>query len=232
VKGLTFDQYRIFREVQVPIDLPLGEYVMTLGGSWGVGDVSYAFKISVTDSVIGSDRSVKLIGEVVEGQMFERDIGAGLIFRLVPGEHGWTIFIGDKNKPENNFSSVATPPYHGVNNIDIKGWHFRNSDNTGQNEPGAKNVNTPGDVRKFYFVLNNTEYQKASDALQKILYSYSYSIQEVEEAEHVHVLKGWGTLTVKDLKLNTLEADKQAGIDSMKFEVEFFFPPPGRLGIY
>ncbi len=125
-----------------------------------------------------------------------------------------------------NFAGVVTPPYRGINNIYIEGWHFRNSDNTGPNIVGPKNVNAPQEVREFDFVLNDSDYQKAFDALGKMMWSYSYSEQEVNEATIIHdkLSKGHGKLTIRDLKLNNLVAGKQAGIESMKFDVELNFP--------
>ena len=108
-----------------------------------------------------------------------------------------------------------------MNHKYIVGWHFRNFDNSGPNEVGPKNVNAPGKVREFYFVLNDTDYKKYSDALDKILYSYSYSKKEIEEARNVWVKTGKGKLTIKEMKLNNLVVGQRAGIDHMSFNVEF-----------
>jgi len=105
---------------------------------------------------------IRFSGEVANGQRFEKDLGdynvshdiAGyLVFRLEPHDASWTISIGtrfsrmgvrnDSSVIYNNFAAVVTPAYRGVNDIYIEGWHFRNSDNTGPNEVGAKNVNAP-----------------------------------------------------------------------------------------
>jgi hypothetical protein len=45
--------------------------------------------------------------------------------------------------------------------------------------------------------------------------------QQINWAENVHAKlpKGSGTLVIRDLKLNTLEFGKQAGIDRMTFIV-------------
>ncbi len=179
---------------------------------------------------------IKFSGEVANDQKFEKEIGNNLFFRLEPGGSSWTISIGSKTSKTsvkdvgyenyNNFAAVVTPPYRGINNIYIEGWHFRNSDNSGPNELGPKNVNAPGEVREFDFVLNDTDYQKASEALNKMLWSYSYSEQEVNEATIIHenLSKRHGKLTITDLKLNNLLVEKQAGIESMKFDVELNFP--------
>lgn len=113
-----------------------------------------------------------------------------------------------------------------MNGIYVEGWHFRNSDNSGPNEIGLKNVNAPQRLRQFYFVRTDADFRKAFDALQILLWPYGYLKQQINEAENVHakLLKGQGSLNIRDLKLNTLELGKQAGIDRMTFDVELIFP--------
>jgi hypothetical protein len=173
----------------------------------------------------GFQRNVRFSGEVLKGRNFERQVGANLFFRLVPDELGWSISMGNKAARE-NFCSVVTPPYRGMNALRIEGWHFRNSDNSGPNEPGPKNVNAPQELREFYFVLNEANYRSAFDALQILLWPYSYSKQQIDAAEgaHAKVRKGRGKLIIRDLKLNVLELGKQAGIERMTFDVELSFP--------
>ena len=113
-----------------------------------------------------------------------------------------------------------------MNALRIEGWHFRNSDNSGPNEPGPNNVNAPQELREFYFVLNEADYRSAFDALQILLWPYSYSKQQIDATEgaHAKVRKGRGKLMIRDFKLNALEPGKQAGIDRMAFHVELTFP--------
>jgi hypothetical protein len=167
-------------------------------------------------------KTVSFSGEVLKGQTYEKQLPASLFFRLVPQDLGWTISIGAKDNPENNFCSVVTPPYRGINAIHIEGWHFRNSDNTGPNQVGAKNVNAPQQRRDFQFVLNSGDYRRAFDALQILLWPYSYSKQQIDQADAVHARlpKGSGTLVIRELRLNALEVGKQAGIDLLKMAVE------------
>jgi hypothetical protein len=68
-------------------------------------------------------------------------------------------------------------------------------------------VNAPQELREFYFVLNEADYRRAFDALQILLWPYSYSKQQIDAAESVHakVRKGRGKLMIRDLKLNPLE---------------------------
>ncbi len=167
--------------------------------------------------------AVKFAGEVKGGEIFEKELRDGLVFRLMPIELGWTIFIGTKEDLENNFAAVVTPPYRGINAIYIHGWNFRNSDNSGPNEPGPKNVNVPDYEREFQFVRNEGDFKIAMDSLQKMLWPHAYTEQQVDQATTVHekLKKGRALLVVQDLKLNNLETGKQAGIDGMKFEVEW-----------
>ncbi len=173
----------------------------------------------------GLQRNVKFSGEVLKGRSFERQVGANLFFRLVPEELGWSISVGSKAVRE-NFCSVVTPPYRGMNALHIEGWHFRNSDNSRPNEPGPKNVHAPQELREFYFVLNDPDYRRAFDALQILLWPYSYSKQQIDAAEgaHAKLRKGSGKLMIRDLKLNALEPGERAGIDRMAFDVELIFP--------
>jgi hypothetical protein len=173
----------------------------------------------------GIERNVRFSGEVLKGRSFERQVGANLFFRLVPDELGWSISVGSKTA-QDNFCSVVTSPYRGMNALHIEGWHFRNSDNSGPNEPGPKNVNAPQELREFYFVLNEPDYRRAFDTLQILLWPYSYSKQQIDAAEgaHAKVRKGRGKLMIRDLKLNALEPGERAGIDRMAFDVELTFP--------
>ena len=189
----------------------------------------YAAESIVQRSKPGSEahpRSVTFAGDVLKGRSFEKPIGANLFFRLVPQELGWTIFVGSKADAANNFCGVVTPPYRGINALQIEGWHFRNFDNTGPNKAGSKNVNAPQELREFYFVLSEADYRSAMDALQVVLWPYSYSKQQIDRAEraHANLRKGNGTLTIRDLKLNTLERGKRAGIDRATFNVALVFP--------
>ena len=74
--------------------------------------------------------------------------------------------------------------------------------------------------------LNEADYRSAFDALQILLWPYSYSKQHIDAAEgaHAKVRKGRGKLMIRDFKLNALEPGKQAGIDRMAFDVELTFP--------
>jgi len=158
-------------------------------------------------------------GKVSRGQIFEEVILDGLIFRLDPLKQGWEIWIGDKSETGHNFSGVATPPFHGINARYIEGWHFRNSDNSGPNEAGEKNVNAPQYERNFCFFLNETDYQIAYYRLNDQLLSSEEEGQEIRE-KYSLIKSRAGILRINDLKLGNLIVNEQAWIEYMEFEVE------------
>ncbi len=82
----------------------------------------------------------RFVGEVARGQTFEKEISASLAFRLIPNEYGWTVSVGTPVRADADFSAVMTPPFRGMNHRYIEGWHFRNVDNSGRNEPGPKKL--------------------------------------------------------------------------------------------
>ncbi len=182
----------------------------------------------VADDVVGQvpSWSVWFAGGVVRGQVFEKEIAGDLVFRLVPDEYGWKIWVGKKDNPDQDFSSVVTPPFRGMNHRYIKGWHFRNADNSGPNEPGAKNVNAPQKVREFAFVLNEGDHRVTSETLSQLL--WPTNDWEREEArrtfEAVEMRTARGQLTIVDLALGNLIMGNRAWIDDMRFEVKLFQP--------
>jgi hypothetical protein len=206
--------------------------ILFYSGGFGVERTANSSPDSEVPSAAGASTK-KFTGEVSRGQRYQRPVGDNLEFRLEPTDLGWTIAISTRSnwrtvgRGSENFVQVVTPPYRGINPVNIEGWHFRNSENSGPNAAGSKNVNAPQLVREFDFVLNDSEYEDALVALQKILWPYSYSEQQVQEAtaKHDGLSKGNGELRILDLRLNNLVSGRQAGVDSMKFEVELTLPP-------
>ena len=100
--------------------------------------------------VLAARASSRIEGELTAGEAFQASFGPDFVFRLDPSPAGWTLSIRETGRDDD--LSRLTPPFHGPPNPrDIEGWHFRNSDNTGPNETGEKNVNAPGIVREFIF---------------------------------------------------------------------------------
>ena len=70
----------------------------------------------------------------------------------------------------NDYAAVVTPPYRGVNQLQLYGWHFRNADNSGPNAAGPKNLNAPQELRSFRFVLSREDFEDAAGALARLLW--------------------------------------------------------------
>jgi len=150
----------------------------------------------------------KIMGEVKMGETFEKPFGPGFYFRLVPDPCGWLITLRDERRSED--LSRLTPPFHFVPNPrEIEGWHFRNADNSGPNEPGEKNVNAPGLIREFIF----------SPEVGRTIH-YPPKPEEIEKIKHF----GRGELRILDYKLGDLVPGKRARFEWMRFEVDLSWP--------
>lgn len=164
-------------------------------------------------------------GSVSRGEKFEHVLPNGLIFSLIPTEYaelgwmGWIIQIESSSKSGHDYSGIVTPPFRGVNALQIIGWHFRNADNTGPNDGS---VNAPQEERNFLFVTDEEAYQMASDAGECIMWPYLCEDSNVQEA--ISTLEGMpksdGTLLITELELGNLIPEQQAWIEQMAFEVE------------
>lgn len=172
------------------------------------------------------NKKIHFEGIVIRGQSYQQSINKTLNFKLTPTQYGWEIWVGSKTDNEANYCNIATPPFHGINAICIDGWHFRNSDNSANNEVGDKNVPAPQEDREFAFVLNKKDYKYVSKLLDKILYPQNISDKEQDDAtdEFFSYRKGRGLLHIKDLELGNLILDQQAWIEKMEFIVDVEIP--------
>lgn len=165
---------------------------------------------------------------------FQCELPGGLLFTIEfidYGPEGWAVRIFDPAFPSDNFCSVVTPPYRGVNALQIYVWHFLNEEGTGLNDGS---VNAPGEERRFYFVTSKPGFDIAFESLSGMLWPESPEAQEAAIAVHDGVHRERGILTVKEIVLGGTEGDS-VWIDGMEFDVELFVPefspdscpPPG-----
>lgn len=172
-------------------------------------------------------------GEVARGDTvvhrFKHD-DTGLEFRLAPVTYGWIIWIGDPKLPEQNYVTLATPPFRGISPAIIEGWHFRNADNTGPNLPGPGNVNAPRKERAFAFVLDPSGRREAAEALDIMLWPNGRDEAAVIAAEERWrgVIKVEGRLRVEALELGNLVKEERAWIERMAFAVTIDLPGSDR----
>lgn len=171
-------------------------------------------------------------GQVTRGEFYEKEINAHLLFCLIPYEYaevgfmGWWITL--RNKTENScrtgleYAGPVTPPFYGVNELSVLGWHFRNADNTGPNDGS---VNAPQEIRSFRFVLTEQDEQTIAQA-HECLFRNKCNELTPQEADSIiwAIPKARGTLTITDLVLGNLVVGEQAWIESMSFTVELLLP--------
>jgi hypothetical protein len=155
---------------------------------------------------------VSFEGKVIRGQSFEKELRQKLSFRLVPFEgdgQGWKIWVGDKTRPEQNFSAYVTPPYRGPNGRYIVGWTFTRP------ELGSQVI------RRFDFVLNESDHQLASDELRKLMWPYEFSEAEVEQAREIRdaIPTAGGTLTITNIEIENSTSSSFPLINLLEFEV-------------
>lgn len=171
-------------------------------------------------------------GSVSRGEKFEHRLPNNLVFRLVPDEYaelgwvGWQIQIEPTSKSDHNYAGIVTPPFRGVNALQIIGWHFRNADNT---EPNDGSVNAPQQERDFLFVTNEEDYEIAFAAVDCIMHPVQCEDMDYGQAFALHegITKSEGTLLIKELELGNLIPGQQAWIEQMAFEVEIRWSADG-----
>lgn len=168
---------------------------------------------------------IRFEGEVRRGDTFRKELSRGLVFRLLPSRFGWIIQVVESQSSDRDYSAIATPPFRGINALQVKGWHFRNAENSG---PNNGSLNAPQEVREFCFYVRRSDYEKGSDCLKRLLWPGNYLKSEVDIAEKV-CRDLWsrtadGRLTILDLELGNLMPGQQAWIEHMKFAVELRLP--------
>lgn len=162
-------------------------------------------------------------GTVRRHEDFQHELPGGLVFTLEfisYGPEGWAVRIYDSAFPGDNFCAVVTPPYRGINALQIYAWHFFNEDGTG---PGDGSVNAPGEERRFYFVTDKASYDTAFESLSAMLWPESPEAQEAAAALHDGIHRESGILIITELVAGDSAGDS-AYIDSMEFDVELFIP--------
>ncbi len=162
-------------------------------------------------------------GAVSRHEDFQYDLPGGLVFTLEfieYGPEGWAVRIFDPDFPSDNFCAVVTPPYRGINALQIYAWHFFNEDGTGPNDGS---VNAPGEERRFFFVTDKSSYDTAFESLSTMLWPESTEAQEAASDLHDGIHRESGILIIREFVPGYAGGDS-AWLDSMEFDVELFVP--------
>lgn len=188
----------------------LGFYLGTINGEMRENTLSQ------TNGNQNQSPVVQFARHIIRNQVFEKDLGNNLVFRLTPNSNGWDADIVSKNAKQDDygFASIATPPFHGINALQIEGWHFRNTDNTAPNDGS---INAPREKRNFSFVLNKVD----ADTMANIIQEFS-SGKTDDFSPKVPI--GQGELLIENLKLGNLNTNAQAWIEEMDITVNIIFP--------
>jgi hypothetical protein len=172
-------------------------------------------------SLNGAD-IIRFKGTVRRGESFQYKVRDGLVFGLAPKRdgdpcQGWGIWVGPSQEIETYASIVTTPFRHSLIDTDICASDFRNSDASGPNATGPKNVNRPQRVRQFSFVMDQGDYEaveKAYDALKHRTLPTEQVSSEVSQLENV------GKLKITRLSLGNLHVGAQPIVERLEFSVE------------
>lgn len=163
-----------------------------------------------------STTTISFRGHVVRNEVFQKDLENNMIFKLTPDENGWNVDIvsKDSGREDYGFASIATPPFHGVNSLQIEGWHFRNEGNTAANDGS---VNAPQDTRDFSFVLNKSDANTMGKVIEE------FSSEKIADFSP-DVPFGKGELFVHNITLGNSKKGEMSWIDAMDFTVTLQFP--------
>lgn len=176
------------------------------------------------------DRTVRFFGEVARGLSFRKDIGHGLDLVLKPlpspesgDATGWTIEVTPQGRQPDDecrdFVWVVTPPYRFWNPRYLSTEYGKLAQEVVRTSP-----------REFNFVLNCADFTVERQRVDRVLWPYSYSKEDVDDslAKLGTSPHGTGRLWIKDSKYTPGEKSggsvKLGAIHWIKFEVEIRFP--------
>ena len=167
-----------------------------------------------------SKPDVILSGTLSAVKSFERDIGHGLIFRLVPSPasygKGWDIEIRPKGDPAGGFdeyASVATPPYHLYKPTYLNASYGVTAQKAVAMSP-----------RKFQFVETPQDSQAASVVVNTVVYTVDWpSHKDSIAAAAAKIPVGVGELRVLDSRITPGKNNEDLGsIDWIKFQIRLW----------
>ncbi|MGD0458665.1 MAG: hypothetical protein ABSC21_13090 [Terriglobia bacterium] len=177
-------------------------------------------------SAASQDRSITFSGEASEGQTFRKSIGNGLDFVLMPSSGwstGWTIEVSPQGKPSdpecNDFVWVVTPPYRFQNSRYLDTEYGIIAQEAVRRSP-----------REFSFVMSCADFMMERRRVDRVLWPYTYSKQEVDDAlaKLGESPLGKGRLWIEDSKITpgheSGSAEELGAIHWIKFRVEITFP--------
>jgi hypothetical protein len=176
-------------------------------------------------------------GKISRGQVYKHQITSNLIFCLVPSNgmtdipnDGWNIVITDSldgscdvnSKNYVNFGPIVTPPFHGNPLFGVYGWHFRNKENTGENNG---ELNVAQKERAINFVFNRQDYETVWYSTRCAFWGMDADCALATQTS-TNPSPSWSRseFTVTKLELGNLVSNSHAWIENMEFKFDVYLP--------
>jgi hypothetical protein len=168
-------------------------------------------------------RPLRFQGEVTRGETFRKEIGRGLALVLRPEEDGWSIavlpVVAPANECEVDYAAVVAVPLRGYNELNLSATYGNTAREAIALSP-----------REVDFVLSAEDCKREAERRTKLMWSYSYTAKEVEDAEAKFATSPAGKVVLKvvDSKVSVtgalVEGKDPGKIDWLKFDVVVTFP--------
>jgi hypothetical protein len=192
-----------------------------------ISTVGALFVIGSTGALFAQQRPLRFQGEVMRGGTFRKEIGRGLVLVLKPDDEGWTVAVEPAVKAgvnqgaacEMDYAAVVAVPMRGYREVDLSATYG----NTAQEAVALS-------PREIDFVLSADDCKREAERRTKLMWSYSYSAKEVQDAEAKFATSPEGKIVLKviDSKVSAagvlVEGKDPGKIDWLKFEVVVTFP--------
>lgn len=185
--------------------------------------ISALLAIGSAGVLFAQQRPLHFQGEVTRGGTFRKEIGHGLVLVLWPEEDGWSIAVEPVVKPE----AACEMDYAAVVAVPLRGYNELNLSATYGNTAGEAVALSP---REVDFVLSADDCKVEKERRNKLLWSYSYTAKEVEDAEAKFASSPAGRVVLKvvDSKVSAtgvlVEGKDNEKIDWLKFDAVVTFP--------
>jgi hypothetical protein len=181
------------------------------------------FVIGSAGAVFAQVRPLHFQGEVTRGETFRKEIGRGLALVLRPEEGGWTIavlpVVATDAECEADYAAVVAVPLRGYNELNLSATYGNTAREAVALSP-----------REVDFVLSAADCKTEKERRDKLLWSYSYTAKEVQDAEAKFGSSPEGRVVLKivDSKVSAtgvlVEGKDYGKIDWLKFDVVVTFP--------
>jgi hypothetical protein len=172
-------------------------------------------------STPGPCQELVLRGRVTANETFEAPLSPTLVFRLeadtlAANPPGWTLRVTPPDAPDRDHAMVATPPYRFSNPRYVDTGYGISADQALAYSP-----------REFGFVASGEDFDRATRALDVLLWSYSFTDAQVDSASaEMDALRVYpASFTIEDGRASAASIDHPLGrIEWMSFRLDACVP--------